>query len=189
MHKRALVRLRVGFFVLGFVLLFPLFLLVREAEERFEEQRRLRHEIVAERIFDEMERELSALLEQERQRPSSAYDAANTDVHTWAPFVLGYFKSDRSNLQLVAANQLAPERNQRVQGALAVWQSKHGASLAEETDRKQAPTAPVAKLKEYVDQETVLKQLNRASKRRAGDDAYKQKASPTKNQSDPLMEF
>src|SRR4051794_27330780 len=77
---RALTRLRIAFVLLAAALLAPLALLARSMELRFEAQRRLRHEIVAERIFDEMERELTALLATESARPTEAYNAASTRV-------------------------------------------------------------------------------------------------------------
>jgi hypothetical protein len=114
---RTLTRLRLAFVALGVVLLLPLALLVRSAAERLEEQRKLKHEVVAERIFDEMERELVALLERERARSSDAYAATNTRPETWAPFMVGYFVHDGAGARVTAADLLSDEREQAVASA------------------------------------------------------------------------
>jgi hypothetical protein len=115
---RALTRLRIAFLLLGAALLLPLALLLRSVDSRLEAQRRLRHELVAERIFDEMEGELSALLSREEARPSDAYVGASTRVENWAPFVVGYFTRDTRGAQIVAKPQLAPERLRRLEATL-----------------------------------------------------------------------
>lgn len=102
MHTSSLTRLRAGFLLLAAALLF----LLRSVEARLEALRRLRHEIVAERILDEMERELTELLAREGERPTSAYDATSTRVETWAPFVVGYFRRDEQQLHVIAREQL-----------------------------------------------------------------------------------
>jgi hypothetical protein len=116
--RGTLTRLRLGFLLLGAALLAPLFVLLRSVESRLEAQRHLRHEIVAERIFDEMERELTALLAREGERPSDAYDVTQTRVETWAPFVVGYFTRDAAGLRVIARDQLTPERAARVERAV-----------------------------------------------------------------------
>ena len=112
-----LTRLRLAFVGLGVVLLAPLGFLLGAVDERVEAQRRLRHEVVAERIFDELERELTALLTAESARPSSAYDEP-TRVDAWAPFVVGYFKGSPSGVELLAADQLDASRVARLREAL-----------------------------------------------------------------------
>lgn len=118
MDGRALTRLRIAFLLLGAALLLPLALLLRSVDSRLEAQRRLRHELVAERIFDEMEGELTALLSREEARPSDAYVGAGTHVENWAPFVVGYFTRDARGAQIVAKPQLAPERSRRLEATL-----------------------------------------------------------------------
>jgi hypothetical protein len=121
---RTLTQLRVAFVALCVALLLPLLLLVRAASARLEEQRRLKHEVVAERIFDEMERELAALLERERARPSGAYAATNTRPQSWAPFVVGYFVHDATAAQITAEGQLGAQRAQSVAlAAASAWQA------------------------------------------------------------------
>ena len=66
-------RLRLRFLLLGVVLLVPIGLLIQRTLESVEFERRVRHEAVAERVFDEMERALSALLAREEARPYGHY--------------------------------------------------------------------------------------------------------------------
>ena len=120
-----LTRLRLAFVGLGAVLLAPLGFLLDAVDERIEAQRRLRHEVVAERIFDELERELTALLAAESARPSSAYDEA-TRVDAWAPFVVGYFKASPGHVELLAADQLDAARAARLHEALGALESQRG---------------------------------------------------------------
>jgi hypothetical protein len=115
---RALTRLRIAFVLLAAALLAPLALLARSMETRLEAQRRLRHEIVAERIFDEMERELTALLATESARPTDAYKASSTRVEHWAPFVVGYFTRDAAGVHIVAQSQIDGTRSARLLRAL-----------------------------------------------------------------------
>jgi hypothetical protein len=131
---RTLTRMRLAFVALGVALLLPLALLVRSASARLEEQRKLKHEVVAERIFDEMERELVALLERERARSSEAYAATNTRPETWAPFVVGYFVHDASGARVTAGDLLTDEREQSVAAAAQLawrqWEPAHRAPAA-----------------------------------------------------------
>jgi hypothetical protein len=169
-HGHALTRLRLGFVALGVALLVPLWLLLREAESRLEAQRRLRHQIVAERVFDEMERELTLLLASERARPSAAYDASPSEEASWAPFVVGYFTRDAARTRVLGGAQLAVARAERVlravDGLSAPGQPAEPATDGEAAYEKDQPLAKgegAAKVK----QEAVLRQLNRATKERS----------------------
>jgi hypothetical protein len=134
-----LARLRLAFLLLGVLLLVPLALLLAAANERLEAQRLLRHQVVAERIFDELERELTLLLESESQRPSSAY-AQNTSVSAWAPFIVGYFTADSSGTRYVAEDQLEAVRRARLDRALGEWRS--GLIVTPETAGQQEGPEP-----------------------------------------------
>jgi hypothetical protein len=134
MRLSALNRLRLAFCGIGALLLVPLGLLAHSVNERLEAQRRLRHEVVAERIFDELERELTAVLSQEFARPSSAYDAASIDTSAVAPYILGYFTSADGRQNLVGDQKPYDERVRRANWALEQWERR---------DRK-APSAPAA---------------------------------------------
>jgi hypothetical protein len=119
---RPLARLRLAFVLLAVLLLLPLALLLNAANERLEAQRLLRHQVVAERVFDELERELTLLLESESQRPSSAY-AQDTSVGAWAPFIVGYFIVDSAGTRYAAEDQLQAVRRARLDAALSEWHS------------------------------------------------------------------
>ncbi len=66
-------RLKLRFLLLGLALLVPIALLVDRALESVEFEQQARHDAVAERVFDEIERELSSLLAREEARPFGAY--------------------------------------------------------------------------------------------------------------------
>jgi hypothetical protein len=117
-----------AFFGLGAVLLSGLVFLSLAVEERLDEARRDREEMVASRVFDEMEREISAFLDLEATRPN--YVALeNTNPETWAPHVVGYFAVPRAQTteraRIVAAEGTTSENRRRIQWALgqaeATW--------------------------------------------------------------------
>ena len=103
-------RIRIVFAVLAVVLLVPTGLLVRRALESVEVERAARHRTLAERVFDEMERSLSAFLSREEERPFGHYrfyftpEGAVLGVGALArspladppdrDFVVGYFQVD-----------------------------------------------------------------------------------------------
>ncbi len=138
-----LTRLRLAFAGLGVLLLTPLSFLLESIDDRLEAQRRLRHEIVAQRIFDELERELTRVLEQEGERPSAAYDADATSVETWAPFVVGYFKTSSGGVELLGASQLDPGRRNELAIALERWRRPE-ASPAPPTQARELEEEPGA---------------------------------------------
>jgi hypothetical protein len=169
----SLTRLRIAFLSLGALLLGALLLFVSSALARLEHQRELRHRVVAERIFDELERELTAHLVAESERPSSAYDSPSTRVDGWAPFVVGYF-TVADGYRVVAREQLAPERVARLEHALStVWPGpapeKNGVSEpparepAVATPRKDADKAGADDVQSSSE---VLQKLNRAKEDR-----------------------
>jgi hypothetical protein len=96
--------------------------------------------VVAERIFDELERELTLLLESESHRPSSAY-AQDTSISAWAPFIVGYFTADSSGTRYVAEDQLEVGRRARLDRALGEWRS--GLIVTPETaGQREVPEPP-----------------------------------------------
>lgn len=164
MHVRSLTRLRLRFVALGALLLTPLGFLLDAVDERVEAQRRLRHEVVAERIFDELERELTALLDAESARPSAAYDEP-TQVEAWAPFVVGYFKLGAEGVELLARDQLDAARSARLTAALG--------TLADAKGQPPAPSAApepssLARKTEFAPKSSpdVLQKLNRSQEER-----------------------
>ena len=66
-------RLRVTIVAAALVLCLPMGLLVSRALKSVEAEKDMRHEIVAERVFDEMERELTGFLRVEEERPFEHY--------------------------------------------------------------------------------------------------------------------
>jgi len=156
-----LLKLRLAFTALGAALLLTLFGLLQSAVSRLEEQRLFRHRVVAERVFDEAERELSSLLQHEAERPAAAYDAVDTDPARWGRFVVGYYRRDPA-LVIVAAHRLGAARAGRVRDAVRRMQTVLDAG-------GQQPRPPIAD--EDPDEEPiatrspdVLRQLNRSVK-------------------------
>jgi signal transduction histidine kinase len=101
-------RFRLLFAAVAAAVLVPTALLARRALLGIEAERRARHESVAERLFDEMERALSEFLAAEEERPFGQYgheytppgQAPGTPVRSplaespALPFVIGYFQVD-----------------------------------------------------------------------------------------------
>jgi hypothetical protein len=144
MRLSALNRLRLAFCGIGALLLVPLGLLAHSVNERLEAQRRLRHEVVAERIFDELERELTVVLSQEFARPSSAYDAASMDAAGVAPYVLGYFTKVDGRTNLLGGQKPDEEREQRTRWALEQWERRGREGTSAPAPAVPAPTKETA---------------------------------------------
>jgi signal transduction histidine kinase len=85
-------RFRFLFLTFAVALLALAVLLVDRALHSVALERQLRHQALAERVFDEMERGLSRLLEREEKRPFEHYGAEGEP--TTLPFVIGYFQVD-----------------------------------------------------------------------------------------------
>ena len=82
---------RIRFALLAVALLVPLTLLVDRVVRSLDLERRMRHQVVAERVFDEMERALSEVLDAEESRPSDKW--LDVDAPT-LPFVVDRFQID-----------------------------------------------------------------------------------------------
>lgn len=119
--KLSRARLRWAFVGLGVVLLSALLALSTLAHQRLKEAQREREEMVASRIFDEMEREISAFLDLETDRPPYL-SLARTNPETWAPFVVGYFSgaepSGPAFARVVVAEGKTSEHRRRMTWAL-----------------------------------------------------------------------
>lgn len=157
-------RLALAFVSLGVGLLIAVGAFVHSALSRLAEQRELRHRMVAERVFDEVEREIGLVLQYEARRPSSAYDATDTDPAHWFPFVVGYYHRDAA-VKLVVPSKLNPERRTLLHRAVA--------SVREVLDQALvAPPAQPPDLDRDADRDDlgkpsspdVLRQLNRGVK-------------------------
>jgi signal transduction histidine kinase len=103
-------RIRIAFALLAALLFVPLGLLLKSALESVASERANRHRAVAERVFDEMEGELSRLVRREDERPFGHYEfyyvpqevsrgrpaVVRSPLSSLPeePFVLGYFQID-----------------------------------------------------------------------------------------------
>ncbi len=85
-------RLRVLFAISALVLLAPIGLLVQRSLDSLAVEERMQQLVVAERIFDEMERGLSVLLADEEAQPVENYDTGGVDQHE--PFIVSRFLLD-----------------------------------------------------------------------------------------------
>jgi signal transduction histidine kinase len=89
-------RIRGVFMLLAIVLLAPMGLLVQRALDSVSLERRVSHRAIAERLFDEMERELSRLLRTEEERPidDARFGAEEAAAGEREDFVRGWFEVD-----------------------------------------------------------------------------------------------
>jgi hypothetical protein len=101
------------------LLVLPLVWLLVSFDRRLEAQRRVRHEVVAERLFDEVERELTLVLNElaEVAERAGAGGALPTAVNR-APYVLGFFVRERGELRGLGVPDAEPERERRWLAAL-----------------------------------------------------------------------
>lgn len=120
MRLEPLTRLRLAFAALGVVLLTPLGFLLHSVNERIEAERRLRHQVVAERIFDELERELTTFLETEAERAAFKYARAKPS-DPWASSVVGYFTIENGRRRVSAQRDEA-----RLTRVLDAWTAPGG---------------------------------------------------------------
>lgn len=84
-------RFRLLFLLFSVALLALMGLLIQRALRTVTLERQMRHQAIAERVFDEMERGLSRLLEGEEEVPFDTYGLATGRE---LPFVLGHFQID-----------------------------------------------------------------------------------------------
>jgi hypothetical protein len=118
----SLTKLRAGFIALGAVLLIGLGAASWVVTVRLDEAKTDREEMVASRVFDEMEREISAFLQSESERPYYS-DLERTNPETWAPFVVGYFAGavprQLDRVRIVGAEGPTTENKRRTSWALS----------------------------------------------------------------------
>jgi signal transduction histidine kinase len=128
-------RIRIVFVILAMVLLLPLGLLLDRALDSIAAERELRHQAVAERIFDEMERELTRFLRREEDRPFEQYrffyipEGGSIESIELSPsplaspaeeeFIVGYFQVDPDG---TVASPLEPQ-NKALAETIAGWRS------------------------------------------------------------------
>jgi signal transduction histidine kinase len=109
-------RLRLVFFVLAALLWLPLVGLVVYALRTVEQEEAGRYKAVAERIFDEMERELTETLKREDERPSTDYETLGQGPLSDLPFVVGHFERRGGASPTHTAWRGDPEAVQRLFG-------------------------------------------------------------------------
>ncbi len=128
-------RIRIVFVLLALVLLVSLAALVDKALDSVEAERSLRHRVLADRIIDEMERELTAWLRQEEDRPFAQYryffvpDDSTTRLVNLSrsplsrppqdPFIVCYFQINPGGL---VSSPLWPE-NEQLAARVTGWQA------------------------------------------------------------------
>jgi signal transduction histidine kinase len=148
-------RLRAMFLGLSVVLLLALVLLVGSALESVDAERELRHRAIAERIFDEMERELTAFLRREEDRPFEHYRTYYASAAPGSeplqrsplaeppdrPFLVGYFQvePDGSVTTPVEDEELA-----RTVEVLLASETGHFFGIRREPSQAPGTTEPVA---------------------------------------------
>ncbi len=127
-------RIRIVFILLALVLLVSLAAVVDKALDSVEAERAMRHRVLADRIIDEMERELSAWLRQEEDRPFAQYryffvpEGSTTKLVNLSrsplshpprePFIVCYFQVDPGGL---VSSPLWPD-NEKLAALATGWQ-------------------------------------------------------------------
>ncbi len=127
-------RIRIVFILLALVLLVALAAVVDKALDSVEAERGMRHRVLADRIIDEMERELSAWLRQEEDRPFAQYryffvpEGSTTKLVNLSrsplsrpprePFIVCYFQVDPDGL---VSSPLWPD-NEKLATLATGWQ-------------------------------------------------------------------
>ncbi len=164
-------RFRLLFVAIALIVVVPVALLLRRAVASVELERRTRHQAVAERIFDEMERALSELLAGEEERPFGQYshdyippgEEGGALVRSplaeapSLPFIIAYFQINPDGTVQTPTGR-SPEADEKDAGAgrtilseldrTAGWYFRDGASLGVVRNRTapalQAPGSTVA---------------------------------------------
>lgn len=179
-------RLRLAFAALVLLVAIPLGLLVERAivSDRREEERA--HRAVAERILDEMERELNEFLRREEDRSfeeyrnvvlpsqaltgSLALEPSPLAAHPSEPFVLGYFQIEPDGVVTTPQSFDSPEAKQQTEELLravrAHWESRGDvATSVSSGDVTHEDNVPE---REEDEKENAFRELNRAADDRRG---------------------
>ncbi len=151
-------RFRLLFFVVAAALLVPAVLLARRALQSVEIERDARHQTVAERLFDEMERALSGFLAAEEQRPFGHYAREYTPAGEprgvltrsplaappTLPFVIGYFQRDPDGSLRLPAERPREAASEEIARAVdAYWTATANAQKLRAGGETQAPGSTV----------------------------------------------
>ncbi|HVO25704.1 MAG TPA: HAMP domain-containing sensor histidine kinase [Candidatus Margulisiibacteriota bacterium] len=131
-------RFRLIFLAFALALLAFVGLLVERALRSIALEREMRHQALAERVFDEMERGLSRLLEREEQRPPGQYTADPQPAPF--PFVMGYFQADPDGgIRTAAVPRASPEAAGEIEGIVNAWRTERRATTARGSAASQSP--------------------------------------------------
>jgi signal transduction histidine kinase len=188
-------RIRIALGVLSLAVLLPVALLTWRALQGLAYERSARHQVVAERSFEEMERALSEFLAREEARPAAHYrlyleetgERSPLSLPAAEPFVVGAFErtGDGSVRSVLAPDDAASARVRRAvsdgfdaapakkEGALAkrIERQEPGTTLGarDEIAGAAAPAAPQAARKDSADSNAfeILQSFNIASRERA----------------------
>ncbi len=177
-------KLRLAFGSLAIVLIVPLGLVIQRALESERAERERVHEAVAERILDEMERELNAFLAREEERPFEHY--RNVVLPNQAlsagspptlsplaeapgePFIVGYFQIEPDGTVTSPRNVGSPESQREIDEIIQTvgdhWQQRRATTRnasppVELDENKQGPVAR----KQGPESESAFRELNRAA--------------------------
>jgi hypothetical protein len=156
-------RIRIVFLLLGILLLLPLLLLVQRALEGVAREREVSHRAVAERLFDEMERELSSLLRAEEERPFENYRAAGKATAAAGGRRSDTGATDADPSYVVGYFQIDPDGNFEAPSPAATPPPAGGAPAA---PKKQAKTESVREFEALVERGLVAEAK---SKRESGE--------------------
>ena len=109
----SIVRLRLIFLGAGLILVGAVLALSYVMHKQIKSAVRDREEMVALRVFDELEREISAFLDGENAREPYR-NLPETNPELWAPFVVGYFTASAQGSTIVAADGATSENERRM---------------------------------------------------------------------------
>ncbi len=141
-------RIRWTLLLLALGIALPAVLIVQRAINSLELENAVRHDAVAERILDEMERSLSDFLLREESRPPTDYAAATSVgsaslrraafANSREPFIVGWFSLDASGHSRTLA--IGPESGERLANAIRdVLGSRAPARLPKSIEYDSAP--------------------------------------------------
>src|SRR5262245_4061651 len=105
----------------------------------------MRHQVLAERAFDEMERGLTSLLENEENQPFDRY-GQDPNTSAW-PFVVGHFQVDPDGrvqaLFAPRANEAVQAEGDKLRRTIdAYWERERTGALAPSDARVEQRLAP-----------------------------------------------
>lgn len=169
-------RLRAIFLVIAALLTGCVLLLSYVMRQRLIAATHEREEMIALRVFDELEREVNAFLETENERGPYG-NLAGTNPERWAPFVVGYFKQGVED-EVVSADGSTTENRRRMLWALKKLNETRGDAIATRMEepkqheqqisepKQESRRSSEPNLRETVPGSKIIESLNRAPERR-----------------------